>query len=73
MWAVDCICVSGHRRLSTHIGQTLGAKYDDLRKWEYKDGIRIAGTDAIAGRDSIIRILFRATALLFKELCRELT
>lgn len=72
MWAVDLICVPEKQRLKTRIGQILGAKYDDLRNWDYKDGKRIAGTGAIPGRDAIIRILFKATALLFRELCKEL-
>lgn len=73
MWAVDCICVrEEENRLSTDIGKDLGRKYDQLRKWEYIDGKRVAGADAIPGRDSIIRILFRTTTLLFRELCREL-
>lgn len=72
MWAVDTICVREGQRLKTSVGQILGEKYDRLRKWEYKDGKRIAGSDAIPGRDAIIRILFKATALLFKELCKEL-
>jgi hypothetical protein len=72
MWAVDVICVDEGKRLKTEIGQVLGAKYDGLRKWERHNGKRVAGADAVAGRDAIIRILFRATALLFKELCKEL-
>lgn len=72
MWAVDRICLDNPQRLKTEVGQILGAKYDALRKWEYKEGRRLAGTDAIPGRDSIMRVLFKATALLFKELCREL-
>lgn len=72
MWAVDLICVAEGKRLKTEIGQALGAKYDSLRKWELKGGKRVAGTDGVAGRDAIMRVLFRATALLFKELCKEL-
>lgn len=72
MWAVSCICVSPGLRPATEVGRALGDKYDELRKWDYRSGKRVAGADAVPGRDAITRILFRATALLFKELCREL-
>ncbi|MGL5804848.1 MAG: hypothetical protein ACRC11_05315 [Xenococcaceae cyanobacterium] len=62
MWAFDRIAPQEKRRLQTAIGQNLGAKYDKLRRGEVK----------IAGKDAIVRILYKATRLLFEELCKEL-
>jgi hypothetical protein len=62
IWCLARIAPEGNRRLQTNIGQNLGAKYDKLRRGEVK----------IAGKDAIIRVLFKMTRLLFDELCREL-
>jgi hypothetical protein len=62
IWAFDRITPEGNRRLQTNIGQDLGKKYDKLRRGEVK----------IAGKDAIIRVLFKASRMLFEELCREL-
>ncbi|MGL5807263.1 MAG: hypothetical protein ACRC11_17805, partial [Xenococcaceae cyanobacterium] len=62
IWCFDRIAPEKERRLQTAIGQNLGAKYDKLRRGEVK----------IAGKDAIVRILYKATRLLFEELCREL-
>ena len=62
MWCFDRIAPEGNRRLQTYIGQNLGEKYDLLRRGEVK----------IAGKDAIIRVLYKATRLLFEELCQEL-
>lgn len=47
-------------KLSTSIGPTLNRKVIQL---EY---------DGVKGSDKVIRVLFRATALLFQDLCKEL-
>ena len=44
----------------------------EFRKLQYKDGKHLPDRDTIPGRDRIIRILFRATVVLFKELCPDL-
>jgi hypothetical protein len=62
MWCLDRIAPESRRRLQTSIGQNLGKKYDLLRRGEVK----------IAGKDAIIRVLYKATRLLFEELCKEL-
>jgi hypothetical protein len=62
MWCFDRIAPEGNRRLATNIGRSLGEKYDHLRRGEVK----------IAGKDAIIRVLYKATRILFEELCREL-
>ncbi len=62
MWCFDRIAPSGNRRLQTKVGQNLGEKYDKLRRGEVK----------IAGKDAMIRVLYKATRMLFEELCREL-
>jgi hypothetical protein len=62
MWCFDRITPEGNRRLQTNVGQDLGKKYDILRRGYVK----------IAGKDAIIRVLYKATRLLFDELCREL-
>jgi hypothetical protein len=59
MWAVDRICPE-KSRLSNNFGEILGNKADFLRA---------AG---VPGKDAVMRLLFRTTAMLFKELCREL-
>jgi hypothetical protein len=62
IWCFDRIAPEGNRRLQTAIGQELGKKYDLLRRGEVK----------IAGKDAIIRVLYKTTRMLFKELCQEL-
>ncbi|MGL5807792.1 MAG: hypothetical protein ACRC2R_25075 [Xenococcaceae cyanobacterium] len=62
MWCFDRIAPEGNRRLQTYVGQNLGEKYDKLRRGEVK----------IAGKDAMIRVLYKATRMLFDELCREL-
>jgi hypothetical protein len=62
MWCFERIAPEGNRRLQTNIGQILGKKYDVLRRGKVK----------IAGKDAIIRVLFKATKLLFDELRQEL-
>jgi hypothetical protein len=62
MWCFNRIAPEGNRRLQTNIGQNLGVKYDELRR----------GAVKISGKDAIIRVLYKATRLLFEELCREL-
>lgn len=47
-------------RLDTTVGQTLNSKLIEL---EY---------DGVKGSDKVLRLLFRTTALLFQELCKEL-
>lgn len=59
MWAIAQICPQKNR-LSSNFGESLGAKADDLR------------ASGVAGQDAVMRLLFRTTAMLFKELCREL-
>jgi hypothetical protein len=49
-------------RCETNVGKALGEKYDKSRRGEV----------AIAGKEAIIRVLYKATRLLFEELCREL-
>lgn len=58
MWAIDRI-LPEKTRLSNSFGEVLGSKADDLRA---------AG---VPGKDAVMRLLFRATAMLFKELCKE--
>jgi hypothetical protein len=62
MWCFARITPEGNRRLQTNVGKELGKKYDHLRRGEVK----------IAGKDAIIRMLYKATRILFEELCREL-
>lgn len=59
MWAIDRICPE-RSRLSNDFGEILGNKADNLRA---------AG---VPGKDAVMRLLFKTTAMLFKELCREL-
>jgi hypothetical protein len=58
----QCIAPEGNRRLQTAIGQELGTKYDKLRRGEVK----------IAGKDAIIKVLYKTTRMLFEKLCKEL-
>lgn len=59
MWAVDRICRE-KGRLSNSVGDELGAKADYLKE------------SGVPGRDKVMRLLFKTTAMLFKELAREL-
>lgn len=59
MWAISRIC-SEKSRLDNSFGDVLGDKADFLKA---------AG---VPGKDAVMRLLFRTTAMLFKELCREL-
>jgi hypothetical protein len=62
MWCFDRIAPFPPRRLPTEIGSILGAKYDLLRR----------GSVKLSWKDAEIRVLYRTTALLFKELCNHL-
>jgi hypothetical protein len=62
MWCFDRIAPLPPKRLSTQIGEILGTKYDQLRRSEVK----------LAWKDAQIRVLYRATSLLFYELCHHL-
>jgi hypothetical protein len=62
IWLYDRIAPLPPRRLPTEIGNILGAKYDKLRRGEVK----------LSWKDSQVRVLYRATALLFDELCKNL-
>jgi hypothetical protein len=62
MWCFDRIAPLPPRRLPTQIGEILGTKYDKLRRGEVK----------LAWKDAQIRVLYRATTLLFYELCNHL-
>ena len=57
-WAV-CMVAPKNHRIKTDIGQNLSQRYDELRM-------------TVKGKDALIRILFKATRMLYKELCREL-
>jgi hypothetical protein len=62
MWAFDRIAPLPPRRLPTEIGNILGAKYDLLRR----------GSVKLSWKDAQVRVLYRTTALLFRELCNHL-
>jgi hypothetical protein len=62
IWLYDRIAPQPPRRLPTEIGDILGAKYDKLRRGEVK----------LSWKDASIRVLYKATRLLFKELCDHL-
>jgi hypothetical protein len=62
MWCLARIAPLPPRRLPTQIGRVLGTKYDKLRRGEVK----------VSGKDAMIRVLYKATALLFKKLDREI-
>jgi hypothetical protein len=62
IWCFDRIAPEGNRRLQTPIGRVLGEKYDKLRRGDVK----------IAGKDAIVRVLYKATKLLFDELWQSL-
>jgi hypothetical protein len=62
MWAFDRIAPLPPRRLPTEIGNILGAKYDLFRR----------GSVKLSWKDAVVRVLYRTTALLFRELCNHL-
>jgi hypothetical protein len=62
MWCFDRIAPLPPKRLPTQIGKILGNKYDKLRRGEVK----------LAWKDAQVRVLYRATSLLFYELCHHL-
>lgn len=62
VWALARIAPQPPKRLNTNIGNILGEKFDTLR----------TDNSPIPGKDSFTRVLFRATALMFKELRQEL-
>lgn len=57
-WALARIAPQPPRRLNTSIGDILGKKFDGLR----------LNDSPIPGKDSFTRVLFKATALMFREL-----
>lgn len=62
-WALARIAPQPPKRLNTSIGNILGEKFDTLRRID----------SPIPGKDSFTRVLFRATALMFRELRTSLT
>jgi hypothetical protein len=62
MWCFDRIAPLPPKRLPTQIGKILGNKYDKLRRGEVK----------LPWKDAQVRVLYRATSLLFYELCHHL-
>ena len=58
VWAVCCIAPKKHR-IKSDIGRELIDRYDELRQ-------------TVKGKDALIRILFKATRLLYRELIKEL-
>jgi hypothetical protein len=58
VWAV-CMIAPGGYRIKSHIGKDLSDRYQELRK-------------TVKGKDALIRILFKATRLLYRELIKEL-
>ena len=58
VWAV-CMVAPKQNRIDSDIGKQLTGKYDELRQ-------------TIKGKDALIRILFKATRILFYELLNEL-
>ena len=64
MWAVSMVATSKNGlRINSDIGKILADSYLSYRQQ----------SKPIKGKDSLIRILFKATRMLFKELCKELT
>lgn len=61
-WALSVIAPQPPKRLNTSIGHILGEKFDSLRTED----------SPIPGKDSFTRVLFKTTALLFRELRIEL-
>ncbi len=59
VWAV-CMIAPTRQRIKGEIGQQLSNRYRDLRV-------------NVKGKDSLIRILFKSTRMLFYELINELT
>ncbi len=57
-WAVCMIAPQGDR-ISSDVGKALSDRYAELRK-------------TVKGKDALIRILFKATRLLYSELIKEL-
>ncbi len=57
-WAV-CMVAPNSNRISSQVGKQLSDRYQELRK-------------TVKGKDALIRILFKATRLLYCELVKEL-
>lgn len=57
-WAVCQVAPAGYR-IKSDVGIELSDRYQELRK-------------TVKGKDALIRILFKATRILYRELCREL-
>ncbi|WP_319422055.1 IS110 family transposase [Pleurocapsa sp. FMAR1] len=57
-WAV-CMVAPSSNRISSDVGRQLSDRYQELRK-------------TVKGKDALIRILFKATRLLYCELVKEL-
>jgi hypothetical protein len=58
VWAV-CMVAPKNYRIKGDIGQSLSDRYHELRQ-------------TVKGKDALIRILFKATRMLFYELLREI-
>ena len=57
-WAV-CMVAPSNNRIDSTIGNSLSDRYQELRQ-------------TVKGKDALIRILFKATRLLYYELVKEL-
>jgi hypothetical protein len=58
VWAV-CMVAPKNHRIDSNIGRELTQRYDELRQ-------------TVKGKDALIRILFKATRLLYYELVKEM-
>ena len=58
VWAV-CMIAPRNQKIKSEIGRQLWERYDELRQ-------------TVKGKDAIIRILFKATRMLFYELSKEI-
>ena len=74
MWAKNEFDKQRGKRVTSEQGKILWEKHRDLRRLEKVDGEnRYQSTEgAIGGDDAIIRLLFRTTSELYKNLCKTI-